>query len=157
MKFEINIFVYIIFSLIEMNAISQLANQMTQIKADKNKERMMIVLTSMVIILLDIFVYDYTKTSMRSMSSLVIIFILLKTSKKISFTKVGIQMLMITVLIIIVDIVLQIGSKFFLSSSFNTGVNFTVMYGLMLLALNTIWLTMKKFNISFINLNKSKL
>jgi cell shape-determining protein MreD len=140
-----------------MNAISQLANQMTQIKADKNKERMMIVLTSMVIILLDIFVYDYTKTSMRSMSSLVIIFILLKTSKKISFTKVGIQMLMITVLIIIADTVLQIGSKFFLTSSLNTDANFTVMYGLMLLLLNLIWLTMNKFNISFINLNKSKL
>ena len=157
MKFEINLFVYIIFSLIEMNAISQLANQMTQIKADKNKERMMIVLTSMVIILLDIFVYDYTKTSMRSITSLVIIFILLKTSKKISFTKVGIQMLMVTILLIIVDTVLQMGSKIFLSSSLNTGVNFTVMYGLMLVSLNLIWLTMKKFNLSFINLNKSKL
>jgi|LGOV01.1.fsa_nt_gb hypothetical protein len=157
MKFEINLFVYIIFSLIETNAISQLANQMTQIKADKNKERMLIVLTSMVIILLDIFVYDYTKTSMRSITSLVIIFILLKTSKKISFTKVGIQMLMVTILLIIVDTVLQMGSKIFLSSSLNTGVNFTVMYGLMLVSLNLIWLTMKKFNLSFINLNKSKL
>jgi|LGOV01.1.fsa_nt_gb hypothetical protein len=157
MAFEINIFIYIIFSIIEFNVVSKLANQLTRIEADKKREMIAVVIAAITVIALDILVYDFVKTDMRSVTSLLIIYIVLRFSKKISFTKAGIQLLVIMITIIIADIIVQIIGRLTLSGTLNEGINFTYMYGLLLIILNIIWLIMKKFNLAVLNLNKSKL
>ena len=157
MAFEINIFVYIIFSIIELTLISKLANQLTRIKVDIKQEMIAVVIASTVVIALDVLVYDYVKTGMRSITSLLIIYSILKYSKKISFTKAGIQLLVGMITLIIADIFVQIIGQSVLTGVLNEGINFTYMYGIMLVVLISLWLIIKKFNLAVLNLNKTKL
>jgi|LGOV01.1.fsa_nt_gb hypothetical protein len=157
MKFSINIFIYIIFSILEVNALSKIANQITNIMVDRKKELRGVIILALIVVALDTFVFDYTKTGVRTASFMSLLYVMFKYAKPISFTKAGIQMIMVMVVTFVLDLIVYFSVKSFPGFQYGESDDFTVLYAVMLTAMYVTLFVMKRFNISFINLSKSNL
>ncbi|MBI9014091.1 MAG: hypothetical protein JEZ08_17785 [Clostridiales bacterium] len=156
-KFVIHPIAYFILLLIEVAGMNLAANVFTGQSAENKRFIIGTLSTVVIIFLLDMFLFDFHKTALRSVLIMGVLFFHFKFINQISFVKCGIQTLVLFVVVILVDLSLSLFAKLmFVDSMAWLFDNYIFMYALYLCLFYLTIILGSTFNIKIIKIDKFK-
>lgn len=157
MKFEINPILYFVMLTAEIILLYLACTVFTGLKAEKKKLIIVTITTTLIIYLLDTYLFQYTKTIQRSLLIMLLVFLHLKYLTQVSFMKCLIQTFILFAVMLFVDFSVLLISKLLVMGSLEwLFQHFEIMYATYLMVFTMVLFVADKLNFRVVKLNKLK-
>lgn len=107
-KFIINPVIYGFLLSLEITGMYLISQIMTNVRAEKSRLLKGLIALIVTVFILDVFVFNYHKTGIRSLLIFIFLFLFLKYVNQLSYKKTGLQLLIIFLSALILDIIVQL-------------------------------------------------
>ena len=154
-KFIIHPLAHLFLLVLDVFGMNLAAEVFTQHLPDKKRFVLGSLGVAVIILLLDMFVFDFYKTPLRTLILLMVLFLNFKFVSKVSYKNSGIQTGVVFILMIIVEIIMNLFIKLLFDGSYTFLFdNYVLVYGVYLCLFYFLIIIGSMFNLKMVKLKK---